>query len=216
MTEKVVEKKESPVTPAPKADSKVATDAPKEAPKHGAGGAKREFKKNPRKQRRGGQGRGERKKPEFEQKLVSIRRVTRVMAGGRRFSFSVGMVAGDKKGRVGFGAGKAGDTTLAIEKAYRQAQKNMFTVNRTESGSIPYEVKAKYTASEIAVWPTPGRGLTAGSAVRDVLQLAGVTDVSAKVFSRTKNPVNTVKATIKALKQLPEVKKADKKPVKKK
>lgn len=193
MTE-AVEKKESQATEAPK----------KGAPK------KREFKKNPRKSRRGGP-RGERQKPEFEQKIVSIRRVTRVMAGGRRFSFSVGMVAGDKKGRVGFGAGKAGDTTLAIEKAYRQAKKNMFTVNRTESGSIPHDIQAKFTSSEVAIWPTPGRGLTAGSAVRDVLQLAGVTDVSAKVFSRSKNQVNTVKATIKALEQLvkPAKKKAE-------
>lgn len=199
MTEKVVEKKES---------------TPKEAAPKKSAGAKREFKKNPRKPRRGAN-RNERQKPEFDQKIVSIRRVTRVMAGGRRFSFSVGMVAGDKKGRVGFGAGKAGDTTLAIEKAYRKAQKNMFVVNRTETGSIPHEVQAKYTASDIAIWPTPGRGLTAGSAVRDVLQLAGVTDVSAKVFSRSKNQVNTVKATLKALKKLAKTEELKKKSVKK-
>lgn len=166
----------------------------------------REFKKNHRKRRRNSN-RNERQKPEFEQKIVSIRRVTRVMSGGRRFSFSVGMVAGDGKGRVGFGAGKAGDTTLAIEKAYRQAKKNMLTIERTETNSIPHDVQAKYTASEIVIWPRPGRGLTAGSSVRDVLQLAGITDVSAKILSRSKNQVNTVKATIKALKQLVPAKK---------
>jgi len=161
---------------------------------------KKELRKNPRRSRR--RGRGERKKPEFEQKLVSIRRVTRVMAGGRRFSFSVGLVAGDKKGRVGFGTGKAGDTTLAIEKAYRQAKKNMIKLNLNKTNSIAHEVQAKFGSSEVKVWPTPGRGLTAGSSVRDVLALGGVTDVSAKILSRSKNHVNNVKATLKALSKL--------------
>ena len=80
-------------------------------------------KRNPRRPRRGG--REERARSEFEQKIISIRRVTRVMAGGRRFSFSVAMVIGDKKGKVGVGTGKAGDTSLAIEKALKNAKKNM-------------------------------------------------------------------------------------------
>ncbi len=142
------------------------------------------------------------RKPEFEQKIISLRRVTRVVAGGRRFSFSVAMVIGDKKGRVGVGIGKSNDTALAIEKAIRNAKANMITVNRTEEGSIPYDVKAKYGSSEVEVRPAPGRGLVAGASVRAVLDFAGVTDVTSKIWTRSKNQINIARATIEALKNL--------------
>ena len=87
-----------------------------------------------------------RPKPEFDQKIVSIRRVTRVVAGGRRFSFSVALVAGDKKGGIGLGLGKAGDTALAINKALRNAKKNMVRVQMTKTMSIPHEVSAKISS----------------------------------------------------------------------
>ncbi len=141
-------------------------------------------------------------KPEFEQKIISLRRVTRVVAGGRRFSFSVTMVLGDKKGRVGVGLGKSNDTALAIEKAIRDAKANMITVNRTEEGSIPFEVKAKYGSSEVEVRPAPGRGLVAGASVRAILDFAGVTDVTSKIWTRSKNQLNIARATIEALKKL--------------
>ena len=152
--------------------------------------------------RRGGQ-RGERAKPEFDQKIISIRRVTRVMAGGRRFAFSVSLVAGNRKGKVGAGTGKATDTALAIEKAFRSAKKAMITVNRTKENSIPHEVEAKFCSSEIFMKPSPGKGIVAGSSLRVVLDLAGVTDVSGKVMSRSKNQLNNARAAIKALKDLP-------------
>ena len=95
--------------------------------------------------------RGERPKPEFDQKMLEIRRVTRVVAGGRRFSFSVTLVAGDRKGRVGVGIGKAGDTALAIEKATRDAKKSMITIRMTDNNSIPHEVSAKYCNSSIYI-----------------------------------------------------------------
>src|SRR5882724_9548085 len=79
-------------------------------------------------------------KPEFDQKILDIRRVTRVVAGGRRFSFSVALVAGDKKGAIGLGLGKAGDTALAIEKALKNAKKNLVKIPVTKNMSIPYEV----------------------------------------------------------------------------
>ena len=142
------------------------------------------------------------RKPEFEQKIISLRRVTRVVAGGRRFSFSVAMVIGDKKGRVGVGIGKSNDTALAIEKAIRNAKANMITVKRTEEGSIPYDVKAKYGSSEVEVRPAPGRGLVAGASVRAVLDFAGVTDVTSKIWTRSKNQINIARATIEALKNL--------------
>ncbi len=148
------------------------------------------------------QRRTERPRQEFEQKIISIRRVTRVMAGGRRFSFSVAMVLGDKKGRVGVGIGKAGDTQLAIEKAMRDAKKQMITVPMNKDNHIPHDVHTKYASSEVMIMPAPGRGLVAGSSVRTVLELAGVTDVTAKIFSRSKNKLNNARAAVEALTQL--------------
>lgn len=146
--------------------------------------------------------RGERPKPEFDQKIISIRRVTRVVAGGRRFSFSVAMVIGDKKGSVGVGIGKASDTALAIEKAVRDARKSMVTIKRTEDFSIPHDVEAKYTSSHVYLRPSKGKGLVAGSSVRTVLELAGIRDVSGKLLSRSKNQLNNARATVEALKQV--------------
>src|SRR3989344_3623156 len=96
---------------------------------------KRQSRRSPR--------RDTRTKPEFDQKIVSLRRVTRVMAGGRRFSFSICLVAGNRKGMVGVGQGKASDTPLAIEKAFRDAKKNMITVNTTKNMSITHDIEAK-------------------------------------------------------------------------
>lgn len=147
-------------------------------------------------------GRPERARAEFDQKIISIRRVTRVMAGGRRFSFSVAMVVGDKKGRVGVGIGKAGDTQMAIDKAVRDAKKTMITVPMNQDSHIPHDVHTKYASSEVMIMPAPGRGLVAGSSVRVVLELAGVKDVTAKIFSRSKNKLNNARAAIEALKLL--------------
>ena len=169
--------------------------------KPGAAPQREGRKKNPRRGRRGGR-RDERTRSEFDQKIVSIRRVTRVMAGGRRFSFSVSLVAGNKKGKIGVGVGKAGDTQLAIEKAFRNAKKNMVTIQMDKEQHIPHDVSAKYASSEVMIMPAPGRGLVAGSSVRTVLELAGVKDVTAKIFSRSKNKLNNARAAVKALAEL--------------
>jgi len=156
-----------------------------------------------RSQRGGGRrARPPRERGEFDQVTIDARRVARVMAGGRRFSFSLVVVVGDRKGRVGVGLGKGIDTALAIDKAVRDAKKHMFTVPRTSSGSIRHTVLAKYVASRVEIIPSKGRGLVAGSAVRTVLDLAGVTDVVTKIHSRTKNKLTTARATVEALKQL--------------
>src|SRR3989344_341686 len=139
---------------------------------------------------------------EFAQKVVGVRRVTRVVAGGRRFTFSVVVVLGDRNGSVGVGTGKALDTALAIEKAIRDAKKNMIKVKRTKTNSIPHEVYEKYSSTRVHIFRIPGRGLVAGSSVRSVLDLAGITDVSAKILSRSKNKINNAQAAIQALKQL--------------
>ena len=146
--------------------------------------------------------RAPRARSEFDQKLITIRRVARVVAGGRRFSFSVAIIIGNKKGKVGVGLGKAGDTTLAIDKATRNAKKNLITVNRTSDFSIPHDVSTKYCASVVALIPAPGRGLVAGSSVRPVLELAGITNTIAKIHSGSKNGLNNARAAIEALKKL--------------
>jgi len=154
---------------------------------------------------RGG-GRGPREdraaRSEYAQKLIGIRRVARVMAGGRRFNFSAALVLGDKKGMVGVGLGKAADTALAIEKATRDAKRNMINISLTKNRSIKHNVSSKYCASVVEVRPSPGRGLVAGSSVRIVLELAGVSDVTAKLLSRSKNSINNARAAVEALRQL--------------
>ncbi|MBY0294228.1 30S ribosomal protein S5 [Patescibacteria group bacterium] len=143
-----------------------------------------------------------RAKSEFDQRMINIRRVARVVAGGRRFSFSVAIILGNKKGKVGVGLGKAGDTTLAIEKAVRDAKKNMITVNLTKDSSIAHEVSAKYCAARVSMMPAHGRGLVAGSSVRPVLELAGVTNTVAKIHSGSKNGLNNARAAVEALRKL--------------
>ncbi len=123
-------------------------------------------------------------------------------SGGRRFSFSVAVVSGDKKGRVGVGLGKAGDTSLAIDKATRDAKKNMIKVPLLPNMSIAHAVTAKYSSSVVNIIPAKGRGVVAGSAVRNVIELAGVKDVCAKLMSGSKNKLNVARVAIKALSML--------------
>jgi small subunit ribosomal protein S5 len=125
-----------------------------------------------------------------------------LLAWSRGADVSVTLVLGNKKGSVGVGTGKASDTALAIEKAMRNARKRVIRVNLTKNLSIPYDVSAKYGASKVEILPAPGRGLVAGSSVRNVLELAGITDVTAKILSRSKNRLNNARAAIAALKQL--------------
>ncbi|MFA6515299.1 MAG: 30S ribosomal protein S5 [Candidatus Paceibacterota bacterium] len=146
----------------------------------------------------------ERPKPEFDQKMVSIRRVTRVVAGGRRMTFAVAIAIGDKKGSVGLGTGKGGDTAIAIAKALRQAKKNMFKIKVTKEMSIPHEVVAKFSSSQLTIRPNRGKGLVSGSTVRDMLTLAGIKNVTAKLHSGSKNKLNNARVAYKALYMLKE------------
>jgi small subunit ribosomal protein S5 len=158
----------------------------------------RDQKKNPRRSSK----KDTRVRSEFDQKTVSIRRVTRVTSGGRRFSFAVTLVAGNRKGMVGVGQGKAGDTPIAIDKALRDAKKNMIQVRTTKDMSIPHQVEAKFGGSRVNIMPAPGRGILAGSSVRTVIELAGLNGVNAKLLSGTKNRANNAKVTIEALRKL--------------
>lgn len=185
------------------------TDTPVEAE---AAPVAEEIKEEPKKEARGsrppmrrpsrGRERTPRERSEFEQATLDVRRVARVMAGGRRFSFSVTVVIGDKKGRVGVGLGKGADTALAIDKAVRSAKKALVTIPLTKSRSIAHDINAKYSSSTVEIIPSPGRGLVAGSAMRTVLEYAGVTDVVAKIQTRTKNKLTIARATVAALQTL--------------
>ena len=144
----------------------------------------------------------DRPKPEFDQKMVSIRRVTRVVAGGRRMTFAVAIAIGDKKGSVGLGTGKGGDTAVAIAKALRQAKKNMFKIKTNKGMSIPHEVSAKFSSARLTIMPNRGKGLVAGSTVRDMLILSGIKNVTAKLHSGSKNKLNNARCAYATLYQL--------------
>lgn len=164
----------------------------KEGAAHGsAQGGSRE-RRGPRKPR-------EDRPKDVDQKILDIRRVTRVVAGGRRMSFAVSMIIGDKNGVVGIGVGKGNDTALAIAKALKDAKKNAIKIKKNDNQSIAFEVAAKYNASRVKLFPNKGKGLVAGAAIRDILRIAGVRDVTSKVLSGSKNKLNTARATIKAL-----------------
>ncbi len=143
--------------------------------------------------------RPEKVKSEFDQRILNIRRVVRVVTGGRRFSFSVAIIIGNHKGSVGVGTGKGLDTALAIDKALKNARKNVIKVNLVKGNSIAHEVGLKYSSARVVIRPAEGRGLIAGSAIRDIFELAGISDVSAKIVSPSKNKLNIARATIMAL-----------------
>ncbi|MDE1874563.1 MAG: 30S ribosomal protein S5 [Patescibacteria group bacterium] len=194
--------------PAENKVTNTAEVAPTAAPKADRGPREGHASDRPARGGRGGRGprrgdsRAPRTKPEFDSIMLNIRRVARVVSGGRRFAFSVALVAGDRKGKVGVGLGKAGDTALAIDKATRHAKKHMIKVNATKAMSIPHEVFAKYSSARVVIRPVKDRGLVAGSAARTVLELAGLTNVSAKIVSPSKNKLNIARATIDALGKL--------------
>jgi len=142
-----------------------------------------------------------RKEDELEKINISIRRVTKVVKGGRTMNFSATMVVGDKKGKVGIGSGKASETSVAIEKAFQSAKKNMQYVNIVGS-TIPHEVEGKFGTSTILLLPAKeGTGIIAGGAVRAVVELAGIKDIVTKSYGG-RNKINTVKATLNGLASL--------------
>lgn len=137
---------------------------------------------------------------DYEQRVLDIARVTRVVAGGKRLSFRA-LVAIAKKDRsaVGIGLAKGQDVSQAIDKAVKQAKKSMITLN-LEGHTIPYQVEAKYKAADIIFKPAKeGKGIIAGGVVRTILSLIQVPNVSAKILGQTSNPINNAKAVIKAL-----------------
>ena len=155
---------------------------------------KKDFKKD-------GRRRDDRRKDENDKVLVSLRRVTKVVKGGRTFRFSAMVVVGDKKGKIGIAIGKAKEVPMAIEKAGNIARRHMQSYQIT-NGTIEHEVIGKYGKSTITLLPAkPGTGIIAGGAARAVFELAGYTDITAKIHGST-NKINTVRATLNALKNM--------------
>ena len=143
-----------------------------------------------------------REKKEFEEKIIDIRRVAKVVKGGRRFSFSALVVVGNGKGRVGFGLGKAAEVPEAIRKATDRAQRNLITVPLVDARTIPHAVLGRYGAGRVVLKPaSAGTGVIAGGAVRAVMESAGVHDVLTKVIG-TNNAQNVVHATFEGLMQM--------------
>lgn len=138
---------------------------------------------------------------EMEEVVLSINRCSKVVKGGRNFSFGALVVVGDRNGKVGYGYGKANEVSDAIRKAQEAAKKNLVTVPRFGT-TIPHMVEAKFSGSKILLRPaSAGTGVIAGGAMRAVLDLAGVVDVLGKSLGSS-NPANVVKATFKAISQM--------------
>lgn len=138
---------------------------------------------------------------ELEDRVVSINRVTKVVKGGRRLRFAAIVIVGDKNGHVGFGTGKAQEVPEAIRKAVEDAKKNLISVPMVGS-TIPHEVIGNFGAGKIMLKPAEeGSGIAAGGAVRAVIELSGVGDVTSKSLGRN-TPINVIRATIAGLKEL--------------
>lgn len=138
------------------------------------------------------------KTSEFNEKVLWVNRCSKVVKGGRKFSFSALILAGDGKGRIGFGFAKANELTDAIKKGGENARKHMRSF-ATEGTTIPHEIEVEWDGARVLLKPAPeGAGVVAGSKVRAILEMAGVKDVMAKSLGGN-NPINLVKATFKAL-----------------
>ncbi|MFA6495332.1 MAG: 30S ribosomal protein S5 [Candidatus Paceibacterota bacterium] len=141
-------------------------------------------------------------KSEYKERTIDLRRVARVMAGGKRFSFRCTLIIGDERGKVGVGIAKGKDVAQAMDKARNDAKKNLFRVP-LKGTTIAREVGAKFSAARVIIKPAQkGSGLKAGGSVRTVLSMAGITDATAKSLGRTKNKLTNALAAAEALRQL--------------
>jgi len=213
MSEETPKPVEATPTDAPAASAPDQAAAPQGAPRQGGGqrqGGGGGGRQGGGQGGRGGQGGGrggsrgpnrDRDESGMESAVVRIYRCSKVVKGGRTFSFGALVVAGDRKGNIGIGYGKANEVPPAVEKATKDARKTMFKVN-LKGSTIPHIVKGTSGASTVILIPArPGTGVTAGKSVRPCVELTGITDILTKAYGST-SPKNLVKATIAALQQL--------------
>jgi len=200
---KAVEPQAAPAADKPQTAAATASTAPRQGADANRGGYHRSFGGNRRPGGDRGRGprRGRDQDKEFEDRVVKINRITKVVKGGRRMRFAALVVVGDKKGRVGFGMGKAKEVPDAIKKATEKAEHNIMKVNLVGT-TLPHDFVGEYGAGRVVLRPAAvGTGVIAGGPVRAVLELAGVKDVISKcIGSRT--PINAVRATVAALQQM--------------
>lgn len=163
--------------------------------------------KNPRNNPNKGDKRGPRRdsrneKPEFEERVVTINRVSKTVKGGRRLRFTALVVIGNGNGLVGFGTGKANEVPDAIKKALEKARKNLYKVPMAKGNTFPHTVEGKYGACKVLLRPAPeGSGIIAGGPVRAVLELAGIKNIYSKVYG-SRTAINIVRATVKGITDL--------------
>lgn len=147
------------------------------------------------------------RKEEFENQTLDVSRVTRVVAGGRRFSFRSVVAVGNRQGRVGVGAAKGKDVASAVSKAVQRAKRNLVRIP-LQDGTIPHEIQHKYKGAVVFLKPAPkGRGIIAGGAIRAISELGGIEDIVAKIISRSTNALNNGKAFLGAIQLLKEPRK---------
>lgn len=140
----------------------------------------------------------ERVESEFDKRTIAVRRVTKVVKGGKKMHFAVTMVVGDKKGKIGIGSGKAADVTMATDKAFQNAKKHLVAISVVNS-TIPHEVWGKYGKSSVLLMPAPeGTGVDAGGPVRDMADLAGIKNIVSKSYG-SRNKINVIYATLNGL-----------------
>ena len=149
-----------------------------------------------------GRGRDNRADAEFDQKIIDLARVTRVMAGGKRMRFRACMAIGDKNGKIAIAVAKGADVTIAITKAVNKAKKNFVTVPIVGDSTIPHEIRHKFKAARVMIKPAPkGTGVKAGGVMRSVFELAGIGNVVGKIMG-SKNKINIAQATLKGLRSI--------------
>ena len=192
--EKVVE---TEVTENAVAEASEVAEVKTEKKSKGAKGAKKSAARPARKE----------KDNRFEERVVSINRISKTVQGGRKMRFAALVVVGDGKGYVGFGTGKANEVPDAIKKALEAAKKNLFKVPMVKGGTFPHDIMGEYGAVKVFMKPAPvGAGIIAGGPVRAVLELAGIKNVYSKVYG-SRTPINVVRATINGIQNMKTVSK---------